>query len=137
MKNSKKILFIDEENFQTQMRAQLLSNTDTHDVDVVNSFEEVQKLYKKDRYDIVIIDFSRDFGIESLHYIDSIDPMQHMITISENEEYSEQKGCDYCVAHHRRRRLIPPFPFPALVKLVDNFDLTVCPVKHQFENLKL
>ena len=133
MKQTKKILFIDEENFQTEMRAQLLHDIHKHDVDTVENIEEVKKLFEKNKYDIVIIDFSRDFGMEALHYIDSIDPLQDMITISENEEYSEQMGCDYCVAHHRRRRLIPPFPFPELVRLVDNFDLTVCPVKHKFD----
>ena len=131
MKPAKKILFIDEDNFQTEMRAQLLQNN--HDVDVVNSFDEVKSLYKQDKYDIVIIDFSRDFGIDALKHIDDIDHMQDMITISVNEEYSEQLGCDYCVSHHKRRRLIPPFPFPELVRLVDNFDLTICPVKHKFE----
>jgi len=135
MNNINKILFIDEDNFQTEMRAQLLQAT--HDVDVVNSFEEVQSLYKKGKYDIIIIDFSRDFGLKALQYIDTIDHMQDMITISMNEDYSEQKGCDYCVAHHKRRRLIPPFPFPELVRLVDNFDLTICPVKHKFDTVQL
>jgi len=132
MNKTKKILFIDEDDFKTEMRAQLLRDTHHHDIDIADSIDDVKKYYKKNLYDIVIIDFSRDFGMEALNYIDSIDPMQHMITISENEDYSEQLGCDYCVAHHRRRRLIPPFPFPELVRLVDNFDLTVCPVKHKF-----
>ena len=133
MKHPKKILFIDEDNFQTEMRAQLLQDTGLHHVDIVNSFVEVKKLYKKNAYDIVIIDFSRDFGQEALNYIDAIDHMQNMITISMNEDYSEQQGCDYCAAHHRRRRLIPPFPFPELVRFVENFDLTVCSIKHKFE----
>ncbi len=133
MTKSKKILFIDDDNFQTEMRAQLLVDTRQHQVDIADSFEDVKKFYKKNIYDIVIIDFARDFGIEGLRYIDDIDHMQKMITISENEEYSEQKGCDYCVSHHQRRRLIPPFPFPELVRLVENFDLTICPVKHKFD----
>ena len=132
MEKTKKILFIDEDNFQREMRSQLLVN-EGHDVDVVNSFDEVKELYQKHKYDIVIIDFSRDFGAESLHHIDAIDQMQHMITISMNEEYSEQQGCEYCVSHHRRRRLIPPFPFPDLLRLVDRFDLTICPHISEFE----
>ena len=132
MEKTKKILFIDEDNFQTEMRSQLLSN-EGHDVDVVNSFDEVKELYLKHKYDIVIIDFSRDFGTESLNYIDSVDAMQHMITISMHEEYSEQLGCEYCVSHHRRRRLIPPFPFPNLVRFVERFDLTICPHISEFE----
>ena len=131
MKQTKKILFIDEDNFQTEMRAQLLKNS--HDVDVVNSFDEVKALYEQNKYDIVIIDFSRYFGIEALQHIDSIDHMQDMITISVDEEYSAKQGCDYCLAHHKRRRLIPPFPFPELQRLVDSFDLTTCPVKHNFD----
>ena len=133
MKKIKKILFIDEENFQTDMRAQLLINSGDHEVDVVNSFTEVKSLFAKDKYDIVIIDFSRDFGEESLHYIDGIDAMQDMITISKDETYSEQKGCDYCLAHHKRRRLVPPFPFPELLKYVEHFDVTTCALKHKFE----
>ncbi len=108
------------------MRAQLLSDTYHHQVVVVDSFKEVEILYQKNKFDIVIIDFARDFGAESLKYIDSIDHMQRMITISENEEYSEPKGCDYCVSHHQRRRLIPPFPFPELVHLIDSFEMTMC-----------
>ena len=131
MSNSKKILFIDEDNFQTEMRAQLLQAQ--HDVDVVNSFDEVKKLFKKNKYDIVVIDFSRDFGLDALHHIDAIDHMQDMITISVNEDYSEQQGCDYCISHHKRRRLIPPFPFPELQRLVNSFDLTTCPAKHNFD----
>ena len=132
MKQIKKILFIDEENFKTEMRAQLLINSG-HEVDLVDSFDEVKALYKKDKYDVVIIDFSRDFGAESLHYIDSIDPLQDMITISKDEAYSEHLGCDYCLAHHKRRRLVPPFPFPELLKYVEHFDVTSCTLKHKFE----
>lgn len=126
MSKSKKILFIDNDDFQTEMRAQLLSDTYHHQVVVVDSFEEVEILYQKNKFDIVIIDFARDFGAKSLKYIDSIDHMQKMITISENEEYSEPQGCDYCTSHHQRRRLIPPFPFPELVHLVESFELTMC-----------
>ncbi len=131
MTQSKKILFIDDDDFQTEMRAQLLSDTRQHQVVIVDSFDEVKILYQKNKFDIVIIDFSRDFGLESLRFIDSIDPMQRMITISEDEEYSEQKGCDYCVSHHHRRRLKPPFSFPELVRLVESFDLMLCPLKNK------
>ncbi len=133
MNHSKKILFIDEDNFQTEMRSQLLIDTRQHDVDVVDSFEEVVKFYEADKYDIVIIDFSRDFGVASLKHIDAIDPMQKMITISADEEYSEQKGCDYCIAHHNRRRLVPPFPFPELIRYVENFEVTHCALKNSFK----
>ncbi len=133
MTHSKKILFIDNDGFQTEMRAQLLTDTRQHEVEIADSFDDVKALYKKNKYDIVIIDFSRDFGVESLRYIDEADSMQKMITISENEDYSEQRGCDYCISHHQRRRLIPPFPFPELVRLVENFDLSICPVKNKFE----
>jgi len=129
---SKKILYVDQDNFKTEMRSQLLRDTHKHEVDVADSFEDVKKLYKKNIYDIVIIDFSRDFGAEGLRYIDSIDHMQKMITISENEEYSEQKGCDYCVSHHQRRRLVPPFPFPELVHLVESFEMTMCALKNKY-----
>jgi DNA-binding NtrC family response regulator len=132
MTNSKKILFIDDDNFQNEARAQLLIDTREHVVIIVDSFEEVKILYQKDKFDIVIIDFALDFGEESLRYIESIDPMQTMIMISENEGYSEQKGCDFCVQHHRRRRLIPPFAFPELVRLIENFDLTICSFKNKF-----
>ena len=132
MTNALKILFIDDDNFQTETRAQLLTDTRHHIVVIVDSFEEVEILYQKNKFDIVIIDFARDFGLRSLNYIDAIDPLQKIITISENEEYSEVKGCDYCVAHHRRRRLKPPFPFPDLVNLIENFDLRACVFKNKF-----
>lgn len=126
MTHPKKILFIDDDDFQTEMRAQLLADTRHHQVDIADSFDHVKELYKKNKYDVVIIDFSRDFGEESLRYIDAIDAMQKMITISESEEYSEPHGCDYCVSHHQRRRLKSPFPFPELVHLVESFEMTIC-----------
>ncbi len=130
MIHPKKILFIDDDNLQTETRAQLLTDTRHHVVVVVDSFDEVKILYQKDKYDIVIIDFARDFGMKSLHYIDGIDPMQKMITISEHEEYSEPNGCEYCVTNHQRRRLKPPFPFPELVRLIENFEITTCLYKN-------
>ena len=132
MTHPQKILFIDDDDFKTEMRAQLLTDTRHHQVVVVDSFEEVKILYQKNKFDIVIIDFARDFGLESLRYIDSIDHMQKMITISENEEYSEPKGCEYCVSHHQRRRLMSPFPFPELVHLIESFDLTMCAFRKHF-----
>ncbi len=132
MTHTKNILFIDDDDFQTEMRAQLLKDTRNHHVEIADSVEDIKRLYKKNKYDIVIIDFARDFGVEGLRYIDAIDPMQKMITISANEEYSEKKGCDYCVSHHQRRRLVPPFPFPELVRFVENFELTICPLKNKF-----
>jgi len=133
MMHPQNILFIDDDNFQTEARAQLLQDTRHHTVVIVETFEEVERLYQKGKFDIVIIDFARDFGLKSLAYIDSIDPMQKMITISENDEYSEPKGCDYCITHHKRRRLKPPFPFPELVHYIESFDFTFCPHRKSFE----
>lgn len=127
----KKILFIDDDNLQTETRAQLLMDTRQHIVVVVDSFDEVKILYQKDKFDIVIIDFARDFGMKSLRHINTIDPMQRMITISENEEYSEPNGCEYCVKYHQRRRLKPPFPFPELVRLIEQFQITTCLYKNR------
>ena len=135
MINPQNILFIDEDNLQTNTRAQLLHEMRDHNVDVVDSLEEVKELYTEDRYDIVIIDFVKDFGVESLKYIDSVNPAQKMITISADEAYSEQKGCQYCVSSHRRRRLVPPFSFPELVSLIENFDLTTCVHKEEFQSI--
>ncbi|MDA3945361.1 MAG: response regulator [Helicobacteraceae bacterium] len=132
MISSKKILFIDDDNFQTETRAQLLTDTHQHVVVIVDSFEEVEILYQKNKFDIVIIDFARDFGLKSLRYIERMDPMQKIITISENEEYSEHKGCDYCVSHYSRRRLKPPFAFLKLLRLVESFELSMCEFKNKF-----
>jgi len=132
MLNPKKILFVDDDNFQTEARAQLLTDTRKHQVDIADSISDVKTLYQRDRYDIVIIDFACDFSLTSLQYIENIDPLQNIIMISENEEYSKPGGCDHCVTHHHRRRLTPPFPFLELVGFIENYEFTICEFKNKF-----
>ena len=47
---SKKILYIDNDDFKTEMRAQLLTDTHQHQVDIADSFDDVKKLFKKNMY---------------------------------------------------------------------------------------
>lgn len=126
-----KLLLVDKNDFTTLSRAQLLDEFGHHKVDVVHSYDAVQSCYEKNKYHIVVIDFSIPSGIEAIRWIEQIDAMQRIVTISNSESYSELRGCRHCVEHHRRRRLKKPFAINTLVELIREFDLISCEHYHE------
>ena len=121
-----KILLVDHDDLQTETRAILIHEMCHHDVDVVETLEDALAAFEQGKYEVVIIDFALDFGREFLRHIDGADRAQRVIALSATMEYSELKGCDYCIAHHNRRRLMKPVSIQKLILLVEDFDLYPC-----------
>ena len=126
-----KILIIDQNDFQTQTRAALIRDIPNHEVYVIDNVDDLKHEYKKDKYDIVVIDFDNKneqgcIGKRCLDVVDAIDPMQRVITLSASNDYSDPNGCEHCVSNHRRRRLNKPTPLHNLVRMIDGFDGYTC-----------
>lgn len=129
------ILFIDKNNFQTQTRAAIIADMPTHTIEIIDNLDDLKHEFKKDKYDIVIIDFDNEetgkcIGKRCLDYVDSVDPQQRVITLSASDDYSDPYGCEHCVKNFRRRRLNKPTPIPNLIRLIDGFDNYSCDHYH-------
>ncbi len=131
------ILIIDQYNFQTSLRADLL-NQKNHAVTVVESFEKLKETYTPKHFDIVIIDFdilnvNKCIGKDCLTYIETLFPKQRTITLSASSEYSDPYGCEHCVAHYNRKRLNKPTPINNIIRLIEYFDDYPCDHYHEKE----
>lgn len=122
-----KILYIDNNTFQTQTRINLITHMLHHHVDLAVTINDVHKMYQKNKYEIIIIDHAIDIGRDAINIIMDIDTQQRMLTISaESSERSVPQGCDYCVEHHNRRRLYNPTPIKNILRMIEGFDDYVC-----------
>lgn len=130
-----KILFIDQNDFQTQTRATLIQDMPQHEVSIIDNIDDLKHDFKKDKYDIVVIDFDNEkgencIGTRCLDYVDSVDVHQRVITLSASDKYSDPHGCEHCVANFKRRRLNKPTPLHNLVRMIDSFDSYSCDHYH-------
>mgnify|MGYP000541782824 CR=1 FL=1 len=98
-------------------------------------FEQALDLFNKRTYDIVIVDFSTFNGVELLNKIVSKNPEQKTITINENLVCSVSAGCDYCVQHYHRRRVIDIHNYEAILDIINNFENHKCKYFNSFGNI--
>ena len=125
-----KLILVDRNDIGSLSRLQALKDQHGFYVDFTFSLESFLRQFARDKYHIVIIDFSIESGKDALDHVDSIDPKQRVITISASDAYSEPHGCAYCVEHFNRRRLKKPFPVMELVNLINDFDQVGCEHYH-------
>ena len=121
-----KILYVDKYSFQTQTRISLINDRLGHEVELAETLDDVQKMFKKDLYEIVIADHGTEEAMAALDYIAGIDIEQRILTISAAVEHSVSQGCDYCVQNYRRRRLNNPTPIKNILRMIEGFDLYSC-----------
>jgi len=121
----KNILLIDNEKALVNLFVHL---NDVSELNIFHceSLEEATVIYHKNDLDIVIINFILDFGRDVLSHILDVNPKQNIITISDSFEYSEFKGCDYCVKNHNKIRLLKPVSIPKLIKVMKDFNNQKC-----------
>ena len=127
-----KILLIDKKETKTAIRAQLLEDLARSVLSTATSFEKGKELFEEDSFDLVIIDFTLDFGEELLRLILHQNPSQHLITISDNINCSELLGCDYCVEHYNKRRILKSTNINELISLINNFEFISCEYANKF-----
>jgi len=126
-----KILFIDNPSIQNSIRIGLLEQMAHHDVHLIGDFDDAMKFYNEQKPEMVLIDFTLSGGLEALHAILKVDPAQHVITISDSLDCSEILGCDYCLEHYRKRRVLKHSGIHDLLYLIDNFSAMPCEYAHK------
>jgi len=127
-----KILFIDKHSIKNSIRLSLLEQMAHHRVHLSEEYDNAMTYYKEENPDIVLIDFSIDFGKEALESILKIMPKQKIITLSDSLDCSEALGCDSCLHHYDKRRLVKHHGIHELLYLIDNFKETPCEYAHRF-----
>jgi len=79
-----------------------------------------------DNIDFVVVDFSTQSNQDMLNDIIKINQNQKTITVSDSLRCSEQKGCEFCIQHYNRRRLMKPINIKALHEIVKHFGDKKC-----------
>jgi len=86
------------------------------EVSFCNSLESCSLVYDITEYDIVIINFTIEQGLEVLNHIQTHNPKQRIITLSE-ELVPSVNDEHHCKKHYNKRRLLKP---------IDNSELIGC-----------
>lgn len=126
------ILFIDNDKDLLSIFQYIDSMNDYH-VDICDGTTDLIEIYTKNNYDMVIVDFSLDFGKTALDYILKTDPKQRVITISEKLISSEDKGGSYCQENYNKLRIMKPISINELVDHIVHFDTKTCKFVNKFD----
>jgi len=126
-----KILFIDNQSIQNSIRIGLLEQMAHHDVHLIGDFDKAIQFYREQKPEMVLIDFTLPGGLDTLQAILKIDPVQHIITLSDSLDCSELLGCDYCVEHYRKRRILKHSGIHDLLYQIENFSAMPCEYAHK------
>ncbi|PHR56210.1 MAG: hypothetical protein COA44_08960 [Arcobacter sp.] len=125
------ILFIDNHSIQNSIRLSLLEQMAHHTVYLSSDYEDALQHYKDEKPDIILIEFTIEYAEKALKKILELDPKQKIITISDSLDCSEILGCDYCLKHYNKRRVLKHQGIHELLYLIDNFDEMPCEYAHK------
>jgi hypothetical protein len=87
-------------------------------IDKVSHYNDCIEFYDKYSYDMVFIDFVDEIGKKILSYILDKNPKQKIITISDMDECSEKRGCDFCTTTFNKKRVTKPIQEIDLIKIL-------------------
>lgn len=129
-----KILFVDNKSTQNSIRTGLMEQMSGHDVHLIDNVEEAVAFFSKERPEIVVVEFTVDFGFEFLHHVLTVNPSQHIISLSDSLDCSEHFGCDFCLANYRKKRILKHQGIHDLLYLIDNFSQMPCEFAHKLHH---
>ena len=104
-----------------------------HEVYLTDNLEEALAFYTKEHPAMVLIEFTIPAGLDALYKILEINPLQHIITLSDSLDCSELLGCDYCMQNHKKKRVLKHQGIHDLLYLIDNFSEMPCEYAHKLE----
>ena len=128
-----KILFIDNETIQNSIRISLMEQMEHHDVHLITDMDEAIEFYVNESPEIVLIDFTIPHGLDALYKILEINPLQHIVTLSDSLDCAELLGCEYCLENHNKRRILKHQGIHDLLYLIDNFEGMPCEHANKLE----
>lgn len=126
-----KILFVDNKSIQNSIRTGLIEQMSNHDVHLIDNTDEALEFFASEGPEIVVIEFTVDFGLEVLHHILALNPSQHIISLSDSLDCSEHFGCDFCLEHYRKKRVLKHQGIHDLLYMIDNFSQMPCEFTHK------
>lgn len=126
-----KILFIDNQSIQNSIRLGLLEQMAHHEVYLSGDYDEIMSYYDEHKPDMVLIEFTIESGPKVLQKILELNPSQPIITISDSLDCSELLGCDFCLKHYKKKRVLKHQGIHELLYLIDNFDEMPCEYAHK------
>lgn len=128
-----KILFVDNKSIQNSIRTGLMEQMSNHEVHLIDNGDEALEFFSKERPEIVIVEFTVDFGLEVMHHVLALNPSQHIISLSDSLDCSEHLGCDFCLEHYRKKRVLKHQGIHDLLYLIDNFSQMPCEFAHKLD----
>jgi len=106
-----------------------------HTIESTSSLEEAKELFLPEKYDMVLVDFTKETGKDFLDYVMSSHSTQKIITMSDNFECSELQGCHFCTQNYNRKRIFRPINLKELLDVIKNFEQQSCTYMHKFNNI--
>ncbi len=128
-----KILVIDEDKKKAADIFKTFLKDREYSIDLASTLDHTKTFFHKEKYNIIIIDFATKDGRQSLDYILNIDANQKIITQSGISECSELNGCDYCIEHYNKRRLVKQCSANDILNIIDKFDTFSCYYANSFK----
>lgn len=121
-----KILIIDHTGLQVQTRKMFIEEAVTPCIiDIANTLGEVMTGYKKDLFDLIILDHTIENGSKCAEYILEIDPQQKILVVSDAIACVITR-CEDCVQNHDLRRLSNPTSIRNIARMIGNFSNYKC-----------
>jgi hypothetical protein len=121
-----KILMIDHIGLQVQTRKMFIEEAVSPCViEIANTLGEVMTLYKKDIFDLIILDHTIENGSNCAEYILGIDPLQKILIVSDAIACVITR-CEDCVNNHDIRRLSNPTSIRNITRMIGNFGNYKC-----------
>lgn len=124
-----KILLIDSHPFQTLIRKTLIEEELKCNVDTIATLIELYDIFKKNLFDVVVIDHSTENAQEHIEYLFSIDSLQQILVISNMKDCIINE-CKECIQFNRIRRLNNPTSIPNILRMIRNFEYDPCDHYH-------
>lgn len=117
---------IDHTGLQVQTRKMFIEEAVVSStIDIANTISEVMIAYKKDRFDLVILDHTIENGSNCVEYILEIDPLQKILVVSDAIHCIITR-CEDCVNSHDLRRLSNPTSIRNITRMIGNFSNYKC-----------
>lgn len=128
-----KILFVDNKSIQNSIRTGLIEQMTNHEVHLFDNTKEAMDFFTKEYPEMVVIEYSLDFALDTLHYILALNPAQDIISLSDSLDCSEHLGCDFCIEHYRKKRVLKHQGMHDLLYLIDNFSQMPCEYAYKID----
>ncbi len=121
-----KILLIDHSGLQVQTRKMFIEEAITPcEITIAFTLGEVFTAYKKDLFDLVILDHTIENGLKCFEYILENDPLQNILVVSD-AIHCVIPRCGDCVQNNNIRRLSNPTSIRNIARMVGSFNNYKC-----------